>query len=89
MLALFAPALPAATLVTLVLHAQMGACNCQLLVPAMLCHGVSPQVGFEERLDASEEVAVILMTPSSGGGFGMSMGKVKNLHELGVMLGNC
>ena len=60
MLALFAPALPAATLVTLVLHAQMGACNCQLLVPAMLCHGVSPQVGFEERLDASEEVAVIL-----------------------------
>ena len=61
MLALFAPALPAATLVTLVLHAQMGACNCQLLVPLVtLCHGVSPRVGFEERLDASEEVAVIL-----------------------------
>lgn len=36
-----------------------------------------------------KEGAVILMTPSSGGGFGMSMGKVKNLHELVVMLGNC
>ena len=45
-------------------------------------------MGLEERLDASEEVAVILMTPSSGDDFGMSMGKVKNLHELGVMLGN-
>lgn len=83
------PTLAALALVTLVLHAQMGACNCQLLVSATLCHGVSPQVGFEERLDAPERGGRNPVAPSSGGGFGMSMGKLKNRMELGYVLGNC